>query len=149
MCFGVNFGPSMADLGTTAFGFAVGDCVEVKDDRYFSGWRGEILNFKDGSIAVELNEPPEGHSLNGQWFRPEQLRHVLDGDGLVVNRTVLCRKELVKKFLQLRDWDGHKLEHVAMHLKISDQTARYILDLLVAEGSVCVEEDGTKYRFKK
>jgi len=71
---GVIVAPPRDQTDETKWGFTVGDRVEVMSDSYFQGWFGHVRSFDSNSIAVDLDEPPEDHSPNGQWFNPDKLR---------------------------------------------------------------------------
>lgn len=72
-CVGVFSPPPRGKLGEEKFGFTGGQRVKVKQPGCFSGWHGHVRSFDDQLVAVDLDEPPEGHTRNGQWFRPEEL----------------------------------------------------------------------------
>ncbi len=66
--------PSAAEEGESKFGFTARQRVEVIKDNHFQGWHGHVRTFDGKLVAVDLDEPPTGHSPNGQWFRPEDLQ---------------------------------------------------------------------------
>jgi len=67
--------PSPGEKGDTKFGLTIGDRVEIQNDPHFSGWHGHVRAFGTRIVAVDLDEPPAGHTPNGQWFSPTKLRH--------------------------------------------------------------------------
>lgn len=74
MCCGINSPPPRAEEGLTRHGFTVGERAQVVEDNFFKGWHGHVRTFESQIVAVDLDEPPAGHQLNGQWFRPSDLR---------------------------------------------------------------------------
>lgn len=77
MCCGADSGPERGKEGETKFGFVIGDEVEVIKDKDFTGWGGHVRAFKQYTVAVNLDKPPEGERSNGQWFFPDELKKVV------------------------------------------------------------------------
>jgi len=65
--------PTRGKHGEAKHGFTIGERVEVTAEGSFRGWHGHVQAFDDKLVAVDLDEPPEGHSPNGQWFLPNGL----------------------------------------------------------------------------
>lgn len=66
-------GPPPGMGGEERHGFTLKQRVKVIRGTSFMDWYGHVRAFGDKSVAVDLDEPPEGHHPNGQWFRPEDL----------------------------------------------------------------------------
>lgn len=72
---GLSFAPPRGLEGEQKFGLTIGERVEVVADEFgFNGWHGHILAFEGSLVAINLDEPPPGHSSNGQWFDPKKVR---------------------------------------------------------------------------
>lgn len=66
--------PLRGKEGQSKFGLTIGERVVIIKDTFFKDWHGHVLAFEGSLVAIDLDEPPPGHSSNGQWFDPKKVR---------------------------------------------------------------------------